>query len=126
MDLLRKEQWRTPVALVIAMDRSGSMSMATPDGREKVAVAPEGAVGALALLSPGDETAVRVVDSRAHEIVRLTPIEKGYRGFGSHGRAGSLPRPAQPLFSHLDREVRGRVAWGILGVVALVLAVRWS
>jgi len=74
---LRKEQRRTPVALVITMDRSGSMSMTTPDGRQKMAVAAEGAVGALTLLSEGDEAAVWVVDSRAHEIVPLTPIEKG-------------------------------------------------
>ncbi|HEY3451334.1 MAG TPA: VWA domain-containing protein [Myxococcales bacterium] len=74
---LRKEQRRTPVALVVAMDRSGSMSMTTPEGRQKIAVAAEGVVGALTLLAEGDEAAVWVVDERAHEIVPLTPIEKG-------------------------------------------------
>ncbi|MGC4118401.1 MAG: VWA domain-containing protein [Myxococcales bacterium] len=74
---LRKEQRRTPIALVVALDRSGSMSMATPDGRQKIAVAAEGVVGALTLLSEGDEAAVWVVDERAHEIVPLTPVEKG-------------------------------------------------
>jgi hypothetical protein len=74
---LRREHRRTPLALAVAMDRSGSMSVVTPGGRTKMSLAAEGAVGALSLLSEGDEAAVWVVDERAHAIVPLTPVEKG-------------------------------------------------
>ncbi|MBI5548596.1 MAG: VWA domain-containing protein, partial [Deltaproteobacteria bacterium] len=74
---MRQEQRRTAVALVVALDRSGSMSAITPDGRQKIAVAAEGVVGALTLLSGQDEAAVWVVDERAHEILPLTPVSEG-------------------------------------------------
>lgn len=74
---LRPEQRRGSMAMVIAMDRSGSMSAPTPDGRTKMSLAAEGAVAALQLLAPGDEAGVWVVDQKAHRIVELTPVEEG-------------------------------------------------
>ncbi|MFN7134760.1 MAG: VWA domain-containing protein, partial [Myxococcales bacterium] len=72
---LRPEQRRGSLAMVIAMDRSGSMAAPTADGRTKMALAAEGAVAALQLLGPGDEAGVWVVDEKAHRIVELMPIE---------------------------------------------------
>jgi hypothetical protein len=74
---LRKEQRKSQLAMVIAMDRSGSMQVAAADGRPKMTLAAEGAVAALQLLSEGDEAAVQVVDTSSHTIVPLTPIEGG-------------------------------------------------
>jgi hypothetical protein len=73
---LRKEQRRSRMAMVIAMDRSGSMSVPSADGRPKIALAAEGALAALTLLGEGDEAAVWVVDERAHAIVPLSRISE--------------------------------------------------
>jgi uncharacterized membrane protein/Mg-chelatase subunit ChlD len=74
---LREEQRKSSIALGISMDRSGSMAVLTPEGRPKIQLAAEGAVGALKLLSKGDEAAVWAVDTKAHEIFPLTPVEWG-------------------------------------------------
>lgn len=74
---LRDEQRKASLALGIAMDRSGSMSVTTSDGRPKMQLAAEGAVAALQLLMKGDEAAVWVVDTRVHTIFPLTPVEHG-------------------------------------------------
>jgi uncharacterized membrane protein/Mg-chelatase subunit ChlD len=75
---LREEEHRAHVALGISMDRSGSMAMRAPDGRPKMALAAEGAVGALKLLSEGDEATVWVVDTAPWELFPLTPQEEGF------------------------------------------------
>lgn len=74
---LREEQRRASIALGISMDRSGSMMATTPEGVTKMQLAAEGAVAALTLLSPGDEAAVWVVDTRPHVVFPLTKVEDG-------------------------------------------------
>ncbi|MGH8023402.1 MAG: VWA domain-containing protein, partial [Limisphaerales bacterium] len=79
---LRKEVRKMSVAVVVALDRSGSMAMPAGGGREKIDLADLGTVQVLDLLSPMDEFGVFAVDTTAHEIVPLDTVEHNvsYRG----------------------------------------------
>ncbi len=72
---LKEEHRALSVAMVIALDRSGSMQAETPDGYRKMDLANLGACAAIELLSPLDQVAVLAVDSAAHLIVRLTDVK---------------------------------------------------
>ncbi|MDD5348852.1 MAG: VWA domain-containing protein [Chthoniobacteraceae bacterium] len=68
---LRQEQRKFATALVIEIDRSGSMGMQTRDGTPKIQLASAGAARAVELLGPGDQVSVVAVDTEPHEIVPL-------------------------------------------------------
>ncbi len=70
---LRDDVTRLQTALVIALDRSGSMSAFT-DGGSKMQLANAGAVRAISLLGHQDSAAVLAVDTAAGEIFPLTRI----------------------------------------------------
>jgi uncharacterized membrane protein len=72
---LRREHRKFSVAIVVALDRSGSMSMSAGGGRTKMDLANISAVQVLDLLSPFDEFGVIAVDSLPHHIADLTPVE---------------------------------------------------
>jgi Mg-chelatase subunit ChlD len=78
---MRSEHRKISVAVVVALDRSGSMAMPAGGGREKIDLADLGTVQVLDLLSPMDEIGVFAVDTVAHEIVPLDTVEhnRGYR-----------------------------------------------
>jgi Mg-chelatase subunit ChlD len=78
---MRREHRKLSVAVVVALDRSGSMAMPAGGGREKIDLADLGTVQVLDLLSPMDEFGVFAVDTEAHEIVPLDTVEHnaGYR-----------------------------------------------
>ena len=88
---MRREHRKLSVAVVVALDRSGSMSMPAGGGRIKMDLADLGTVQVLDLLSPMDEIGVFAVDTVAHEIVPLDTVENnlGYRSkilaIGSEG-----------------------------------------
>jgi Mg-chelatase subunit ChlD len=88
---MRREARKLSVAVVVALDRSGSMSMPAGGGRIKMDLADLGTVSVLDLLSPMDEIGVFAVDTAAHEIVPLDTVEHniGYRSkilsIGSEG-----------------------------------------
>jgi hypothetical protein len=88
---MRREHRKLRVAVVVALDRSGSMSMPAGGGRIKMDLADLGTVSVLDLLSPMDEFGVFAVDTTAHEIVPLDTVEHniGYRSkilaIGSEG-----------------------------------------
>jgi hypothetical protein len=75
----------------VLMDCSCSMGVQVPDGRTKMELAAEGVVGALTLLNEKDEVSVHMVDTEAHEIFPLSPVENGLpldevsRGFSGGG-----------------------------------------
>ncbi|MBB6428833.1 VWA domain-containing protein [Algisphaera agarilytica] len=71
---LRQEHRKLSLAIVIALDRSGSMSMTVPDGRTKMDLANLGSAQVLELLGPMDELGVIAVDSAPHTIVNLGPV----------------------------------------------------
>ncbi|MBN1844708.1 MAG: VWA domain-containing protein, partial [Sedimentisphaerales bacterium] len=71
---LRQEHRDFRLALVIALDRSGSMSMAAGAGRTKMDLANLASVEVLELLSPNDELGVLAVDSSPHVISPCRPI----------------------------------------------------
>jgi len=78
---MRREHRKLSVAVVVALDRSGSMSMPAGGGRIKMDLADLGTVQVLDLLSPMDEFGVFAVDTVAHEIVPLNTVEnnRSYR-----------------------------------------------
>lgn len=72
---MRREHRKLSVAVVVALDRSGSMAMPAGGGREKIDLADLGTVQVLDLLSPMDEIGVFAVDTVAHEIVPMDTVE---------------------------------------------------
>ncbi len=76
---LRQEHRTRAIAMAIALDRSGSMSMGVPSGPAgltKMDLANDGAAKAVELLGPKDRVAVLAVDSEPHVIVPLMEVER--------------------------------------------------
>ena len=73
---MRREHRKMSLAIVVAMDRSGSMSAPVGGGRIKMDLADLGAVQVLDLLSPMDEFGVFAVDTEPHLIVPLDTVER--------------------------------------------------
>jgi len=76
---MRQEHRKSSLAVVVALDRSGSMSMPAGGGRKKIDLAD---LGTVHLLAPMDEIGVFAVDTEPHEIVPLDTVEnnQAYRG----------------------------------------------
>jgi Mg-chelatase subunit ChlD len=72
---MRREHRKLSVAVVVALDRSGSMAAPAGGGRQKMDLADLGTVQVLDLLSPMDEFGVFAVDTAAHEIVPLDTVD---------------------------------------------------
>ena len=72
---LRREHRKLSLAIVVAMDRSGSMSMGVGGGRTKMDLANLATAEVFDMLSSMDEFGVIAVDSSPHIIVDLAPIE---------------------------------------------------
>ncbi|HET7623942.1 MAG TPA: VWA domain-containing protein [Verrucomicrobiae bacterium] len=73
---MRREHRKMSLAIVVALDRSGSMSAPVGDGRIKMDLADLGTAQVLDLLSPMDELGVIAVDTASHVIVPLDDVEK--------------------------------------------------
>jgi Mg-chelatase subunit ChlD len=73
---MRREHRKLTLAIVVALDRSGSMSAPAGAGRIKMDLADLGTVQVLDLLSPMDEFGVFAVDTEPHLIVPLDTVEK--------------------------------------------------
>ncbi|HWG47216.1 MAG TPA: VWA domain-containing protein [Gemmataceae bacterium] len=72
---LRNEHRKLSLAMVVALDRSGSMAVPVGGGRAKMDLANEGAAQVLDLLSPMDEFGVLAVDTIPHTIANLAPVK---------------------------------------------------
>ncbi|MGE3752825.1 MAG: VWA domain-containing protein [Planctomycetota bacterium] len=72
---IREEERKFALAMAIALDRSGSMAAPVPGGGTKMDLANLGAVAAIELLSRRDLVSVIAVDSAAHLVVPLTPVQ---------------------------------------------------
>ena len=70
---IKNEHRKLSMALVVALDRSGSMAMPTGDGRTKMDLANLGTCAAIETLGPYDEVGVLAVDSAPHVVTELTP-----------------------------------------------------
>jgi len=68
---LRREHRKLSLAIVVVLDRSGSMAMRTPDGRLKMELADLATAEVLNMLGPADQFGCIAVDSTPHEIVPL-------------------------------------------------------
>ncbi len=73
---LRREHRKLALAMVVALDRSGSMAAPVEGGRTKMDLANLATVQVLDLLSPMDEFGVIAVDSSPHLIVDLGSVDK--------------------------------------------------
>lgn len=72
---LRQEHRKLTLAIVVAMDRSGSMAAHVSGGRTKMDLANLAAVQVLDLLGPQDQYGVVAVDSASHIIADLASVE---------------------------------------------------
>lgn len=73
---MRQETRKLGIALAIALDRSGSMSIEVAPGLQKMQLANRGACAAIELLSGMDSVAVLAVDSESHSVVGLRPVDE--------------------------------------------------
>ena len=71
---LRREHRKLALAIVVALDRSGSMGMTVPGGRTKMDLANLAASEVVGLLSGLDEFGCVAVDSSPHIIAPLAPV----------------------------------------------------
>lgn len=72
---LRQEHRKLAIAIVVALDRSGSMTAPVGFGKTKMDLANIASAEVLDMLSPMDEFGVIAVDSSAHLIVDLDSVE---------------------------------------------------
>ncbi len=72
---LRQEHRKMALAMVVALDRSGSMAATVTGGRSKMDLANLATVEVLDLLSPLDEFGAIAVDSTPHLVAPLRPVE---------------------------------------------------
>ena len=72
---LRHEHRKLALAIVVALDRSGSMAMPVAGGRVKMDLANLGTVQVLDLLGPQDELGVLAVDTEPHVIHAIGPVK---------------------------------------------------
>ncbi len=73
---LRQEHRKLALAMVVALDRSGSMAAPVAGGRTKMDLANLATAEVLELLSPLDEFGVVAVDSTPHLVAPLAPVDK--------------------------------------------------
>jgi hypothetical protein len=72
---IKNEHRKLSLAMVVALDRSGSMMAPVGDGRTKMDLANLGTCAAIQSLGPYDEVGVLAVDSAPHLVQPLTPAE---------------------------------------------------
>ena len=73
---LRNERRKFSVAVAVALDRSGSMSLPAGGGRTKMDLADIATADVVDMLAPSDEVAVFAVDCEAHEVLPLMSAEE--------------------------------------------------
>ncbi len=73
---LRMEHRKLALAIVVAMDRSGSMAVPVGGGRTKMDLANLAAVQVLDMLTPMDEFGVVAVDSASHVIAEVQQVDE--------------------------------------------------
>ncbi|MCP4710091.1 MAG: VWA domain-containing protein [Planctomycetes bacterium] len=71
---LRREHRKLSLAIVVALDRSGSMAASVGGGKSKMDLANLASVQVLDMLTPMDEMGVVAVDSAAHIIARVRQV----------------------------------------------------
>jgi Mg-chelatase subunit ChlD len=91
---MRREHRKLSLAIVVTLDRSGSMAAPAGAGRTKMDLANIGTVQVLDLLAPTDELGVIAVDSSPHVIVPIDTVEhnQGMRAsiLGIHSMGGGI------------------------------------
>ena len=78
---LRRRRDRLSLSLVIAIDRSGSMSAPVDAQRTKIDLANEAAARSALLLSPLDRVAIAHIDTETHWTQPMTAVQKGTADF---------------------------------------------
>lgn len=71
---LREDQRRISTAYAYVLDRSGSMGVASSDGRTKMELVNEGTALSIELLAPSDHVTVLAVDSEPHVVCELSLV----------------------------------------------------
>jgi Mg-chelatase subunit ChlD len=87
---IKNEHRKLSLAMVVVLDRSGSMAAAAGDGRTKMDLANLGTCAAIDTLGPFDEVGVIAVDSAPHVISPLTAASEKDRICGEVRRIQSM------------------------------------
>ena len=87
---LKNEHRKLSLAMVVALDRSGSMAAPVGDGRTKMDLANEGTCAAIETLGPYDQVGVIAVDSSPHVITPLVSASEKERICGDVRRIQSM------------------------------------
>jgi hypothetical protein len=87
---LRNEHRKLALAIVVALDRSGSMAAPVGGGKQKMDLANLGAAQVLDLLGPQDEFGCIAVDTDPHTIAKLGPVADKERVRGDILRIRSM------------------------------------
>ncbi len=115
---LRDEKRKLMVAMVIVLDRSGSMRTSVPSGggsRAKIELADAGTAEAIKQLGPKDLVSVLAVDTQYHEIVPLSSVEPDRQGkidnvltINSMGGGIVVPRGLEGAWAELQKSDVGQ------------------
>ena len=87
---IKNEHRKLSLAMVVALDRSGSMAMPAGDGRTKMDLADAGTCAAIDTLGPFDEVGVIAIDSAPHVVSPLMPASEKDRICGDVRRIQSM------------------------------------
>jgi hypothetical protein len=114
---LRKEHRKLSLAIVVALDRSGSMAAGVAGGKTKMDLANLATVQVLDMLTELDEFGVIAIDSSAHIIVNIAPVSEAaaYRNrilsidslgggifiYEALSNAAKMISEAEPLTKHI-------------------------
>ena len=98
----RDDADRERTAIVVALDRSGSMAVSAGGGRTKMDLANDGAAAALGVLNRGDWAAVIAVDTGPEAFLPLTELDEP-GGLSARPGGGAGPRHPQQRGRDLRR-----------------------
>ena len=112
---IRQEHRKVGLALGIALDRSGSMSIGVGPNLTKMDLANQGASVALGLLSPIDSTIVYAVDTKAHIVIPFQDVRNpeilsqkvlGIQSMGGGIYVGEALRSLHPVLKEATQKNR--------------------
>ncbi|MCY2932223.1 MAG: VWA domain-containing protein [Planctomycetota bacterium] len=118
---LRREHRKLSLAIVVALDRSGSMSMSAGGGRIKMDLANLGAMQVADLLTGMDQFGCIAVDSSPHEIVSLREMDEAARA-KAKSTIGTIGSEGGGIFIYEALQAAGKmIAPAVAGTKHIIL-----
>lgn len=109
------------VALMVALDRSGSMAARTATGDTKIALAAEGVARAAGVLKPGDLFGTLAVDTAAETVVPLSPVHGARSTDSLRRKLAGIASSGGGIYTHTAIETAARALRGAPAAVRHVI-----